>query len=85
MMALQGLLQFGIIGFITGITIALDGYSRKIIEHPTKDDGNIDKGRTVALYSSMLLFSGLSATFAGVVLDGFKTESFILYPRSFLH
>ena len=80
MIALQSLMQFGIIGLITGITIALDGYSRNIIEHPIKEDGRLDKGRTMALYLSMLLFSGLSATFAGVVLDGLKTDSYILYP-----
>ena len=80
MIALQSLMQFGIIGLITGITIALDGYSRNIIEHPTKDDGKVDMGRVIALYISIIAFSGLSALGAGIVLAGLGTDDYIIYP-----
>ena len=56
-----------IIGIFTGIVVTLDGYARGHIITPTLKCGKIDKGRTIALYISIILFSSLASIIMGTI------------------
>jgi peptide deformylase len=67
------------IGLVMGLTMAVDTYARKTMDHPIKDDGSIDKGRTIALYISVMLFASISSVGVGLTAAEIGASEVITY------
>ena len=67
--------KFLFIGIFTGLVVTLDGYARGQILTPTKENGEVHKARTVALYLSIILFSSFAAIIMGAIAQELKLSS----------
>ena len=67
--------KFLFTGIFTGLVVTLDGYARGQILTPTKENGEVHKARTVALYLSIILFSSFGAIIMGTIAQELKLSS----------
>ena len=64
---------FAIWGIFAGGLVMLDKYARGEVIHPET------KGQTIALYVSVLLFSGVASVITGILCDEYKVSDNFTY------